>query len=141
MYEKDTKDKKRIKDPYLSLNWKKDEDGSFIDPAGGTLKYLYTNNKGNDVYYVPSLGKNREINEELVSYQKEAIRNLQTDLGIELRIQRSIQVEGAFGVLKEVFKLRRFRRSLTENVKLEFLLTAIGYNLSKYHNKRYRIET
>ncbi len=139
MYEKDTKDKKRMKDPYLALNLKKDNDGNFIDPGGGTYKFLYRNKRGNDVYYVPSLGKNRELNEELMSYQKEAIKNLQSDLGIELRVQRSIQVEGAFGVIKDVFKVRRFRRILTENVKLEFLLVAIGYNLSKYHNKRYRI--
>jgi len=56
-----------------------------------------------------------------------------------LRIQRSIQVEGAFGVLKECFKLRRFRRKGVQNVRLEFILTAIGYNLDKYHNKKYRI--
>lgn len=139
MYEKDTKDKKRMKDPYLALNLKKDNDGNFIDPGGVTYKFLYRNKRGNDVYYVPSLGKNRELNEELMSYQKEAIKNLQSDLGIELRVQRSIQVEGAFGVIKDVFKVRRFRRILTENVKLEFLLVAIGYNLAKYHNKRYRI--
>ncbi len=139
MYEKDTKDKKRIKDPYQALNLVKDEDNNFIDPGGGILKYLYHNKRGNDVYYVPSLDKNKEINEELISYQKEAIKNLTSELGIELRIQRSIQVEGAFGVIKDVFKLRRFRRTLTENVKLEFLLVAIGYNLAKYHNKRYRI--
>lgn len=139
LYEKDTKDKKRMNDPYLALNLKKNEKGNFIDPGGGTYQFLYRNKRGNDVYYVPSLGKNREINEELVSYQKETIQNLQSDLGIELRMQRSIQVEGAFGVIKEVFKLRRFRRVLTENVKLEFLLVAIGYNLAKFHNKRYRI--
>jgi transposase len=139
MYEKDTKDKKRINDPYLALNLKKDKNNNFIDPGGGTFKFLYTNKRGYDVYYIPSLDRNTQLNEELISYQKEAIKNLQSDLGIELRMQRSIQVEGAFGVIKEVFKVRRFRRTLTENVRLEFLLTAIGYNLAKYHNKRYRI--
>jgi len=56
-----------------------------------------------------------------------------------LRFQRSIQVEGAFGVLIECFKLLRFRHKGAQNVRLEFILTAIGYNLDKYHNKKYQI--
>lgn len=136
MYSKDTKDKKRIKDPYFIFNLVKDKD-DYIAPNGERLKFLYRNNRGNDVYLLPD-GKYKEINDENLSYQKEVIKNLNTDLGIELRIQRSIQVEGAFGVLKEVFNVRRFRRKGTPNVKLEFYLAAIGYNLDKFHNKRYR---
>ncbi|WIF89208.1 transposase [Acholeplasma laidlawii] len=52
-------------------------------------------------------------------------------LGIELRTQRSIQVEGAFGVIKEAFKVRRFKRFGADKVKMEFYLTLIGYNLLK----------
>lgn len=139
MYRKDTKDKKRMNNPYLAMNLKKDEDLNYMYPDGGTLKYLYRNKRGNDVYQIPGSEKKMEINEENLSYQREAIKNLQSNLGIELRIQRSIQVEGAFGVIKDVFKVRRFRRKGTQNVELEFFLTAIGYNLSKYHHKRYRI--
>ena len=131
MYRKDTKDKKRMHNPYLAMNLKKDEDLNYIYPDGGTLKYLYRNKRGNDVYQIPGSEKKMEINEENLSYQREAIKNLQSNLGIELRIQRSIQVEGAFGVIKDVFKVRRFRRKGTQNVELEFFLTAIGYNLSK----------
>lgn len=137
MYSKDTKDKKRMKDPYFTFNLVKDKD-DYITPTGERLKFLYSNNRGNDVYLLPD-GKYKEINDENMSYQKEVIKNLNTDLGIELRIQRSIQVEGAFGVLKEVFNVRRFRRKGSQNVKLEFYLVAIGYNLDKFHNKRYRI--
>lgn len=36
--------------------------------------------------------------------------NLNSEEGISLRIQRSIQVEGAFGVIKEDMKFRRFTR-------------------------------
>ncbi|MFH0767259.1 MAG: transposase [Bacillota bacterium] len=139
MYSKDTKDKKRMNDPYIAMNLKKDEKGRYLYPDGGTLKYLYRNKRGNDVYQLPNSNKKMEINEELLAYQKEARENLTSELGIELRIQRSIQVEGAFGVLKEDFGFRRFRRCGTENVKLEFLLLVIGYNLAKFHNKRYRI--
>ena len=139
MYEKDTHDKKRMNDPYIGIHLKKDNEGNYLDPVGGQLEFLYRNNRGSDVYYVPSKDKKIEVNSELIEYQKEAIRNLQSNLGIELRIQRSIQVEGAFGVIKESFNLRRFRRKGTQNVRLEFFLTVIGYNLDKYHNKKYRV--
>jgi hypothetical protein len=68
----------------------------------------------------------------------EVKQNLDSELGIELRVQRSIQVEGAFGVIKEDMKFRRFTRTGFSGIKLELNLIAIGYNLKKYHNKEYR---
>ncbi|MGI6392617.1 MAG: transposase [Candidatus Izemoplasmatales bacterium] len=100
--------------------------------------YIYRNKRGNGIFRLLN-GKHKELNEENIKYQKEVIHNLNTDLGIELRIKRSIQVEGAFGIIKDVFKTRRFRRFGTENVRLEFFLVAIGYNLTKFHNKKFRI--
>lgn len=70
--------------------------------------------------------------------KKEVIENLDSELGIELRVQRSIQVEGAFGVIKEDMKFRRFTRTTFSGIKLELNLLAIGYNLKKFHNKQYR---
>lgn len=70
---------------------------------------------------------------------KEKVKeNLASPLGIELRTQRSIQVEGAFGVIKEDMKFRRFTRTMFSGIKLEINLIAIGYNLKKFHNKKYR---
>ncbi|MDR4968511.1 MAG: transposase [Acholeplasmataceae bacterium] len=66
------------------------------------------------------------------------IENLDSELGIELRVQRSIQVEGAFGVIKEDMRFRRFTRTGFQGIKLELDLITIGYNLKKFHNKRYR---
>lgn len=137
MYSKDTSDKKRISDPYFTLTLIKDGK-DFIGTNKERLKFLYKRKTGNDVYQLPN-GKNKEINEENLAYQKEVIENLKSPLGIELRVQRSIQVEGAFGVIKGAFKVRRFKRKGIKNVKMEFYLTLIGYNLLKYHNKRYRI--
>jgi len=65
-------------------------------------------------------------------------KNLDSELGIELRVQRSIQVEGAFGIIKEDMKFRRFTRTLFSGIKLELNLIAIGFNLKKFHNKQYR---
>ncbi len=137
MYEKDSHDKKRMKDPYYPFNLVK-QDNDYVVANEDILKHLYRNNRGNGVYLLPNC-KQKEINAENLEYQKEVIENLKSPLGIEMRIQRSIQVEGAFGVIKEVFNMRRFRRKGTQNIRLEFYLTAIGYNLSKYHHKKYRI--
>ncbi len=70
--------------------------------------------------------------------KQSVIENLDSELGIELRVQRSIQVEGAFGVIKEDMRFRRFTRTGFKGIKLELDLIAIGYNLKKFHNKRYR---
>lgn len=137
MYSKDTSDKKRMKDPYFTFNLIKD-DKDYVTKSGERLIFKYRNKRGNDVYELPN-GKTKEINDENMAYQKEVIQNLQTDLGIELRIQRSIQVEGAFGVIKENMGMRRFRRRGIDNVKFEFILVAIGYNLSKLHKKKFRL--
>jgi len=64
--------------------------------------------------------------------------NLNSELGIELRVQRSIQVEGAFGIIKEDMKFRRFTRTMFSGIKLELNLIAIGFNLKKFYNKQYR---
>ncbi|TVP96453.1 MAG: hypothetical protein EA374_01545 [Acholeplasmatales bacterium] len=66
------------------------------------------------------------------------IENLDSPLGIELRVQRSIQVEGAFGIMKEDMRFRRFTRTGFKGIRLELDLITIGYNLKKFHNKRYR---
>ena len=137
MYSKDTTDKKRMNDPYFTLGLVRDGK-DYIARNGDRLIYTATNKKGNDVYTLPS-GKTKEINDENVAYQKEVIKNLQTELGIELRVQRSIQVEGAFGVIKEAMGFRRFKRRGIQNVKFEFMLIAIGYNLTKLHNKKFRV--
>ena len=141
MYRKDTKDKKWMENPSRPSNFKKDEEGNYYDANQEKLTFLWHSKKGHDVYEAPISKKRYDINEALWSLQKKVRENLESEWGIELRIQRSIQVEGAFGVLKEDFRFRRFRRRGIHNVKFEFLLLAIGYNLSKYHNKKYRVTT
>lgn len=139
MYSKETSNKKYMSDPKRPINFKKDDGGNYYDENSEQLNYLWHSKKGHDVYEVPSSKRRVDINEELWALQKEARENLQSELGIELRTQRSIQVEGAFGVIKEAMGFRRFRRRGIQNVKFEFMLIAIGYNLAKLHSKKYRI--
>ena len=63
---------------------------------------------------------------------------LSTEEGIRMKIQRSVQVEGAFGVIKQDVGFTRFHRKGMKNVKMEFLLVCLGYNLKKFHLYRIR---
>ena len=65
----------------------------------------------------------------------ESLNNITTVEGILLRMNRSIQVEGAFGVLKEDHSFRRFVMRGKKNVETEFLLLSFGFNINKLHNK------
>ena len=72
-----------------------------------------------------------EIQEELTLFKQEAFENLLTPKGIEMRVNRSCQVEGAFGVIKEDMNYTRLRRTSMEKVETEFMLTYLGYNIRK----------
>ena len=50
-------------------------------------------------------------------------------------MNRSIQVEGAFGVIKEDYGFRRFLLRDKANIKTEMILLAFGYNINKLYNK------
>lgn len=50
-------------------------------------------------------------------------------------MNHSIQLEGAFGVLKNVYEFQSSQLRGKIKVKLEILLLNIGYNLSKLHSK------
>lgn len=65
-------------------------------------------------------------------------KNLASDEGKEMKKQRSIQAEGAFGVIKQDMKFTRFTRRGLKNTRMEFLMVCLGYNLRKYHNYRIR---
>ena len=62
--------------------------------------------------------------------------NITTDEGVYLRVCRSIQVEGAFGLLKNDFGFRRFLTRGKKNVRTELLLLGLGFNLKKRWKKQ-----
>ena len=72
-----------------------------------------------------------EVNEELTLYRQEAFENLLSVKGIEMRVNRSAQVEGTYGVIKEDMNYTRLRRTTMEKVETEFMLTFLGYNIRK----------
>ena len=56
--------------------------------------------------------------------------------GKMLRTNRSIQVEGAFGLIKNDFAFRRFLTTGKKNVRVELFFLALGFNLKKWWMKQ-----
>ena len=160
MFEKETKDKKYKDNPYRAVNFKQDEDGKLICPQNQKFHLKYTRPvRGNkygrteEVYECenckgcpykekccPKAKGNRTIrmNRELTAIHEEVVSNLCSIHGALLCMNRSIQSEGAFGVMKWDRSYKRaFRRGL-KSVFLEFCLISCGFNLYKYHNRHQR---
>ncbi|MDR2096310.1 MAG: transposase [Treponema sp.] len=81
--------------------------------------------------------KNRrlEVSRNLLALRGEAEANIKSDEGILLRVNRSIQVEGAFGVTKEDRHFRRFFTRWKAGVIRALFLLCFGYNVNKLHHK------
>lgn len=62
-------------------------------------------------------------------------KRLISAVGIQLRTNRSIQVEGTFGVLKEDFQFKRFNHRGKDTVHKMLYILAIGFNLAKLHDR------
>ena len=90
------------------------------------IKLKCTKAKGN---------KRIQVSPVFITKRKQSQDNITSEFGILARINRSIQVEGAFGVIKENHNFRRFLTRGKKNVKVEFLLLALAYNLNKLHHK------
>lgn len=82
--------------------------------------------------------RNIAVNPVLFELQDLAKANLDSPRGITLRVQRSIQSESTFDILKYNWGKQRFTRHGTINVENELFLLAIGFNLMKYHQKKMR---
>jgi len=54
-------------------------------------------------------------------------------------MNRSIQAEGTFGIMKNDRWYKRIVRRGIKSVLLEVFLVSIGYNLYKYHNKQKKV--
>ena len=76
-----------------------------------------------------------QVSKKFVEKREESYRNITGETGTILRMNRSIQVEGAFGVLKSDYGFKRFLTRGKNNVKTEFLFLCIGYNINKIHSK------
>lgn len=149
--------KKKI---YHTMNFKTNEEGYKVCPQGHVFNiHEYESHNNKSVY--PQISNNYScgecstclvksscttaterkvrINYILQEMQDKVDENLSTPKGKEMKRQRSIQVEGAFGLLKQDIGYTRIRRRGIKNVKTEIFLVLIGFNLRKYHHKKQRV--
>lgn len=160
MYKKETTDKKYHENLYRAVNFAKDADGNLLCPNGRKFLFKRTQHVKYNKYgrteelyecescegcqhkqeCCPRAHKNRTIrmNQELTAIHQEVLQNLESIHGALLRMNRSIQSEGTFGVLKWDKAYKRLLRRGEKNVILELTLISCGFNLYKYHNKKQR---
>jgi transposase len=93
---------------------------------GCPLKEKCTKAKGN---------RQMQVSKTFIAKRAISLENVSSDMGIILRVNRSIQSEGSFGVLKQDRQFTRFLTRGTQNVKTETLLMCLGYNINKLHAK------
>ena len=162
MFKKETKDRKYHEDPFRAVNFRIDEQGVMRCPNDKAFHLLYRRSvRGNQYGRKEELyecedcsgcpyaekckktAKNRtvRINQELTAMHQEVIENLESIYGALLRMNRSIQAEGTFRIMKNDRWYKKIVRRGINSVKLEVLLVAIGHNLYKYQNKKMRNRT
>lgn len=160
MFKKETKNLKYHEDPFRAVNFPIGEDGIMRCPNGKAFHLQYRRNiKGNaygrqeEIYQCEDCSgcpfveqckktdKNRtvRINRELTTMHQEVIENLESIHGALLKMNRSIQAEGTFGVMKNDRCYKRIVRRGINSVKLEVFLVSIGQNLYKFNNKLKRM--
>jgi hypothetical protein len=161
MYKKETTDEKYRNDPFRAVNFKTDTDGDLICPNHKKFHLAYRKAvKGNqygrqeDIYECEDCSgcpyadrckkteKNRAIrvNQELTGFHEEVLENLESIHGALLRMNRSIQAEGTFGVIKQDRWYKRIVRRGLDSVQLELYLVSIGHNLYKFYNKQMKLQ-
>ena len=156
-YEK-SKKKKYRNNPYLRENMKYDEQlDEYTCPNNKKLINVGTKTRKSksgykstcDIYECESCtdcpyktnctksngNRRKEVAKKFHAFREESFENITSPTGIILRINRSIQVEGAFGIIKEDYGFRRFVLRGKQKVLTEFLLMAISYNINKFHSK------
>lgn len=75
------------------------------------------------------------VSKKLKAKRKEAWDRITCDYGIQLRVNRSIQAEGAFANIKEDMGFRRYLYRGKENATAQSILLAIAHNIHKLHHK------
>ena len=76
-----------------------------------------------------------QVSKTFIAQRQAALERITSVEGKLLRMNRSIQSEGTFGILKQDYGFRRFLRRGQANVFTEMLLFAMAFNLNKLHAK------
>ena len=75
------------------------------------------------------------VSKRFVRQREQMEEKINTDLGKLLRVNRSIQAEGVFAMVKEDMNFRRFLLRGMVKIQVEWTLLSLAFNLLKLHNK------
>ena len=76
-----------------------------------------------------------QVSKKFIAQRSASLERITSPEGILLRMNRSIQSEGAFGVVKQDYGFRQFLLRGSAKVSTEILLLAMAYNVNKLHSK------
>ena len=113
-----------------------EEENRLFRKDGLELEFLYYGKDKKTIYFRnPETEKKVRYNYKFRKLSKESKDNIESEFGKQLRMNRSIQVEGAFAVIKEDMKLRKLKVRGKNSVKREIALFCIAYNFNRYISK------
>ena len=155
-----SKTRKYKTNPYCIEDMKYDEDtDSYICANGDILNFAYEKEETTEYGYkvktkyyrnkscegCPYAGKchkskrgfrELKVSPEFLRQRKKSLENIISKEGTKLRVNRSIQVEGVFGILKQDFGFKRFLMRGKRNIETQFFLLAFAFNVEKLCNKQ-----
>ena len=75
------------------------------------------------------------VSKRFQAQREEMEAKITSEKGVLLRVNRSIQAEGAFAMIKEDMNFRRFMLRSTVKVEVEWTILSMAYNILKLHHK------
>lgn len=96
------------------------------DCSGCQHKKSCTRAKGN---------RKLQVSKRFIRQRAASLERITSEKGVLLRMNRSVQSEGAFGVIKQDYGFRQFMLRGNKKVLTEILLVAMAYNINKLHAK------
>lgn len=105
------------------------------DCKGCPVKEKCMKQKKTDKTPLEDRRKRLNVSKYFVRQRTAMEQKISTEEGILLRVNRSIQAEGVFAVVKEDMNFRRFMMRGRRNVSVEWHLISMAYNIMKLHHK------
>ncbi|MBF9019034.1 MULTISPECIES: IS1182 family transposase [unclassified Oceanispirochaeta] len=84
--------------------------------------------------------KQVQVNHKLREYHRQVLKLITSDEGVEIRVNRSIQAEGAFAQIKANWSFRRFLHSGMGGIHTDWLLMCLAMNAVRLGNRLARDE-
>ena len=102
---------------------------------GCPLKEKCIRQKKTDKAPIEDRIKRLEVSKYFIKQREAMEQKISTEEGILLRVNRSIQAEGVFAMIKEDMNFRRFLTRGKRLVSSEWILVSMAYNIRKLHHK------